>query len=155
MPHIHELIDLTTNVLVVFKDKVLLRKHEKYNIWTGPGGHVELHEDPNQAAIRETFEEVGLSITLVHPDFEIYDLGNQKYKELVQPFSMNIHKINDTHQHLDCVYAAYCENDQVVLESDSDQVRWFTKQELLDFSEIGERQLQLALRALEIVKACI
>jgi len=40
MPHIHEKIDYTTDVFIVCKDKVLLRKHEKYGIWLGVGGRI-------------------------------------------------------------------------------------------------------------------
>ena len=58
MAHIHEEIDFTASVLIVHKNKVLLRKHEKYNIWLGPGGHIELNEDPNETAVKEAKEEV-------------------------------------------------------------------------------------------------
>ena len=60
MAHIHEKIDFTTSVYIVHAGKVLLRMHDKYHMWSGPGGHVDLHEDPNQAAVRECKEEVGL-----------------------------------------------------------------------------------------------
>ena len=53
MPHIHEKIDFAVEVFVVHKNKVLLRKHDKYKTWLGVGGHIELDEDPNQVAIRE------------------------------------------------------------------------------------------------------
>lgn len=53
MAHIHEKIDFTVEVFVVFQNKVLLRKHDKYKIWLSVGGHIELDEDPNQAALRE------------------------------------------------------------------------------------------------------
>lgn len=52
MPHIHEKIDFTAEVFVVYKNKVLLRLHDKYKIWLSVGGHIELHEEPNQAAVR-------------------------------------------------------------------------------------------------------
>jgi ADP-ribose pyrophosphatase YjhB (NUDIX family) len=64
MSHIHEKIDFTVGVFVVYKDKVLLRKHDKYNLWLCVGGHIELDEDPNEAALREVKEEVGLDVTL-------------------------------------------------------------------------------------------
>ncbi len=62
MPHIHEKIDFTVEVFIVYDNKVLLRKHDKYKKWLSIGGHIELDEDPNQAAIREVKEEVGLDI---------------------------------------------------------------------------------------------
>ena len=59
MPHIHKLIDFTVEVFIVHKHKVLLRRHDKYKKWLSIGGHIELHEDPVEAAIREVKEEVG------------------------------------------------------------------------------------------------
>lgn len=40
-----------------------MRRHDKYKIWLGVGGHIELDEDPNQAALREVKEEVGLAVS--------------------------------------------------------------------------------------------
>ena len=65
MAHIHEKIDFTADVFVVHKDKVLIRTHDKYDLWLAVGGHIELDEDPNQSAIREVKEEVGLDVELV------------------------------------------------------------------------------------------
>ena len=64
MPHIHEKIDFTSEVFIVYQDKVLLRIHDKYGRWLSIGGHIELDEDPVQAAIREAKEEVGLDIEI-------------------------------------------------------------------------------------------
>ena len=61
MAHIHTepgQIDFVVNVYVVYKNKVLLRFHEKYFLWLSVGGHVELNETPEVAAVREVKEEV-------------------------------------------------------------------------------------------------
>ena len=76
MPHIHEKIDFTVEVFIVHKDKVLLRMHDKYKKWMSVGGHIELHEDPVEAAHREVKEEVGLDIELV---------GNPRIFESTRP----------------------------------------------------------------------
>ena len=78
MPHLHEKIDFTVEVFIVHKNRVLLRLHDKYRIWLSVGGHIELDEDPNQAAIREVKEEVGLDIELV---------DSRKFKEKKRAFS--------------------------------------------------------------------
>jgi len=133
MPHIHEKIDFTAEVFIVYQNKVLLRKHDKYKMWLSVGGHIELDEDPNQAAIREVKEEVGLKVTLYHdPNYRSVNLDG--YKELIPPQFMNIHKINDTHQHITLVYFAKTETDQLVLSEDekSDGCKWFTETELND-----------------------
>ena len=86
MPHIHEKVDFTVEVFIVHNGKVLLRKHDKYKIWLSVGGHIELDEDPNQAAIREVKEEVGLDVKLfgTAPSFGAQGI---EYRELI-PLSL-------------------------------------------------------------------
>ncbi len=52
MPHIHELIDFTVAIFIVRERKVLLILHRKLNKWLPVGGHIELDEDPEIAALR-------------------------------------------------------------------------------------------------------
>ena len=44
--------------------KILLVKHKKYGRWVQPGGHIEHDEFPEEAAVREAYEETGLKIEL-------------------------------------------------------------------------------------------
>src|SRR3989338_7248349 len=105
MPHIHDKIDFTSEVFIVYKNKVLLRKHDKYKIWLSVGGHIELDEDPNQAAIREVREEVGLEVQLYHDNS--YPLTRTaEYAELIPPQFLDRNKISATHEHVTLVYFA-------------------------------------------------
>ena len=45
--------------------KVLLHLHRKLGMWLPPGGHIERDEIPDDAAVREVFEETGLNVELV------------------------------------------------------------------------------------------
>src|ERR1700689_3987133 len=108
MPHIHEKVDFTVEVFIVYKDKVLLRKHDKYKIWLSVGGHIELDEDPNQAAYREVEEEVGLQIELWDP--RSVDDSDEYFKEIIPPTILglhgSIHPTNHDHKHITMVYFA-------------------------------------------------
>ena len=59
MAHIHEKIDFTVAIFVVQDGRVLLVHHRKLNKWLPLGGHIELDEDPEEAALREAQEESG------------------------------------------------------------------------------------------------
>ena len=129
MPHIHEKIDFTISVFIVHNNKVLLRKHDKYNIWLGVGGHIELDENPNEAALRETKEEVGLEVQLIClKELPVYSRPN--HKELIPPEYMNIHNINESHQHVDLIFFATSNSDQVIPENKDDVWEWFNANEI-------------------------
>jgi len=129
MPHIHEKIDFTAEVFIVHKNKVLLRKHDKHKVWISVGGHIELDEDPNQAAVREVEEEVGLKVKLAG---EAMQKGDIDYLELIPPKYLNRHKINQTHEHVTLVYFATAENDEIIQpeREKSEDIRWFSLEDL-------------------------
>ena len=130
MPHIHDKIDFTVEVFIVYQDKVLLRKHDKYKIWLSVGGHIELDEDPNQAAIREVKEEMGLDVKLT--DSRIFKSDTERYKELIPPKFLNRHNITDDHEHVTMVYFAVSDTDKIKPsnEEKSKKWKWFTIEEL-------------------------
>jgi 8-oxo-dGTP pyrophosphatase MutT (NUDIX family) len=145
-------MDYTVEVFIVHNNKVLLRKHDKYGIWLGVGGHIELDEDPIEAAIRECKEEVGLDVTILGlaPKFE-----NTVDRELIAPIFMNRHNINDTHEHIALVYAAQSETNYVT-ESDlemSQGLKWFSQHDL-DNPNLGimDNIIHYAKKALDVAK---
>lgn len=135
MPHIHEKIDFCVEVFIVYKNKVLLRRHEKYNIWLSVGGHIELDEDPVEAAIREVKEEVGLNIKLVGglPGKGDGSIENGGYKDLISPKYLGRHPVNEKHEHVAFVYFATTDTDKIsesVNEHEKTHTRWVDIKEL-------------------------
>ena len=130
MAHIHEKIDFTASVLIVQDGKILLHKHKLLNVWLPPGGHIELDEDPNEAAIREAKEETGLDVALVgHGDVR---RASETSRDLVPPRFLNRHFFNDTrtHEHIDFGYYARVIGGQIKPEHDTGEVRWFERSEI-------------------------
>ena len=129
MPHIHEKIDFTVDVFIVYENKVLLIFHRKHNRWLQIGGHIELNEDPDETLFREVKEECGLDIEIIggkQPNFEI-----KGTKFLYAPVFMNIHDINETHKHIGLVYFAKAKSNKLVLsEREHSDIRWFGKEDL-------------------------
>ena len=135
MPHIHEKIDYTVEVFIVYKNKVLLRMHDKHKIWLSVGGHIELNEDPTQAAIREVKEEVGLDIKLVGgtKGKANGETENRGHRDLIPPKYMGRHPVTDTHEHVVLIYFATADNDTVkesLNEHERTSTKWVTKEEL-------------------------
>jgi 8-oxo-dGTP pyrophosphatase MutT (NUDIX family) len=136
MPHIHDKIDFTVEVFIVHKNKVLLRMHDKYKIWLSVGGHIELDENPNEAAIREVKEEVGLDIQLVGSaeGDTSNEEKNRDYQYLIPPRYMGMHPVSETHTHIPMVYFATTNSDIVadsILQHEQGvEMKWVSKEEL-------------------------
>jgi 8-oxo-dGTP pyrophosphatase MutT (NUDIX family) len=103
MPHIHDKIDFTVAIFVVEDGKVLLIHHRKLEKWLPLGGHIELHEDPEQAALREAREESGIEVELLGERPPTTGPGT---RALIAPRFLDIHRINDTHEHIGMIYWA-------------------------------------------------
>lgn len=129
MPHIHELIDFTVDVFIVYENKVLLIFHKKHNMWLQIGGHIELDEDPEQALYREVKEECGLDIEIIgkkEPNIEV-----KGTKFLCPPAFMNIHDINETHKHIGLYYIAKSKSDKFIFNNkEHKDIRWFSEEDL-------------------------
>jgi 8-oxo-dGTP diphosphatase len=131
MAHIHEKIDFTVEAFIVYKNKILLRMHDKFHIWMSVGGHIELDEDPEQAIIREIKEETGLEVELYGEKPDYHDL---EYKAIRTPRYVGKHHVNNIHQHVVFVYFAKSKTDIVnesLLEHERGvEMKWFTKEEI-------------------------
>jgi 8-oxo-dGTP pyrophosphatase MutT (NUDIX family) len=103
MAHIHEKIDFTVAIFVVHDDKVLLIHHRKLDKWLPLGGHIELDEDPEIAALREAKEESGLDVELIGERPPTTEPGT---RALIAPRFLDIHRITDTHEHIGLIYWA-------------------------------------------------
>ncbi|MDO8564959.1 MAG: NUDIX domain-containing protein [bacterium] len=132
MPHIHDKIDFTVEVFIVHKDKVLLRMHDKFKKWMSVGGHIELHEDPIEAAHREVKEEVGLEIELVgSPLFP--GVEEKEYRDLIPPVALSRHRVTPVHDHVTLIYFARAKSTDTKVtyaEDASEECIWCTKEDL-------------------------
>jgi 8-oxo-dGTP pyrophosphatase MutT (NUDIX family) len=103
MPHIHEKIDFTVAIFVVHDEKILLIHHRQLDKWLPLGGHIEMDEDPEQAALREAKEESGLEVELLGERPPTTGPGT---RALIAPRFLDIHRITDTHEHIGMIYWA-------------------------------------------------
>lgn len=128
MAHIHEKIDFTVAIFVVHDAKVLLILHRKLGKWLPLGGHIELDEDPEIAALREAKEESGLDVELLGERPPTTEPGT---RALIAPRFLDIHRISDTHEHIGMIYWARPIGGDVTLATEEHHdIRWCSAAEL-------------------------
>lgn len=158
MPHIHEKIDFTASAYIVCGDKVLLRYHEKHHKWLVPGGHIEPDQDPVETIHKEVQEEVGLTVEIVADPVKEFDNNDavDQGVDLQLPIFINRHRINETHEHIDFIYAAKADSMKINPEqgeaADPEHFRWVTAEELEQLDDVSASVKHHALTALKKVQ---
>jgi 8-oxo-dGTP pyrophosphatase MutT (NUDIX family) len=128
VPHIHDRIDFTVAIFVVHEGRVLVIHHRKLNKWLPLGGHIELDEDPEQAALREAREESGFEVELVGERPPTTEPGT---RALIAPRFLDIHRIHETHEHIGMIYWARPREGRMTLaDEEHHDIRWCTAAEL-------------------------
>ena len=141
--------DFVAGAFIIKNNRILFLRHKKYDMWLQPGGHVEDKETPDEAAIRETMEEVGLEIEILDGFMPDTSFEN-KSEDLPQPFNINLHRIEEGHWHLDFQYLARPVNEISEKEYSDEDMKWFSEDELEDeHLNMPENARVTGLRALE------
>jgi len=161
MAHLNYYLDLCAEVFVVNEGAVLLRLHDKYDIWTGPGGHIDPGEDANQAALREAWEEVGLEVELVGPAGWT-KADTERNIDLIPPIFVNRHRINEHHDHSCFVFAAKSSSREINPQTEADKgvtCIWLNQAELDQLKENDPRfetsVYKYATTALKLVESML
>jgi 8-oxo-dGTP pyrophosphatase MutT (NUDIX family) len=127
-----DITHVTSSAVVVGKRGVILHRHKRLGIWIQPGGHIEPGERPEDAVLREVFEETGLVAThfggspkLVHVD---------------------VHPAPKGHTHLDLRYLLHGPDaDPCPPEGESPDVAWLSFEAALAQADPGLSGLLRAL----------
>ena len=137
----------TSTVLIVYKDKVLLHQHKKFDSLLPVGGHLDRDELPEEAALREVMEETGLSVTLYNPDATLFP----DVQVLVKPVHVLLFNINEYHQHIDFTFYAKAKSDQVSpQQGESNMLGWYTRDKIRT-ETMPENVRIMALEALDLL----
>jgi 8-oxo-dGTP pyrophosphatase MutT (NUDIX family) len=139
--------DFTATAFVVWQGKVLLHRHQRRGSWLPCGGHIDPHELPDEAVVREVYEESGVSIELVGE--RALDLAEPR--QLVRPRGVQLELIAPGHEHIDLIYLARpCPGYAGYLQPDDPTLGWYGTAELerLELTEEIRLWAALALREL-------
>lgn len=165
MPHIHDKdgqYDFTVSGYVVHDDKTLLIRHKKLPIWGPPSGHIELHQNPIHALYMEISEEAGipeenLKLIETHTESNDFRRNTSVGKASVRipvPFDIDEHTYGDLpHNHVDFGYILTSTTDEVKPEDgESQEYKWFTDEELANFTETNTTIIDRCRYAIAYVK---
>lgn len=128
----------TATVYLVEKERFLLIFHPKFQKWLPPGGHVEPHESPADAAKREVREETGWEISWFF-DEHLW-ISTSDVKSFPRPIACAIENIpewNETpsHQHIDFIYLATPLAKQQIPADSLLPSKWFSSEEIKELTD--------------------
>ncbi len=115
---------VTASGIVVGRRGTVLHRHKRLGIWMQPGGHIDPGERPDEAALREATEELGLPVG--HPT--------------TGPFliHLDVHEAAHGHTHLDLRYLLLgTESDPMPPPDESPDARWCSWDEALAMADPG------------------
>jgi 8-oxo-dGTP pyrophosphatase MutT (NUDIX family) len=145
-------------VYVVNDGAVALHEHDKLDMWLPAGGHIDRDELPHEAAKRETREELGLDVDLLHP--ESAGLESETARSIPKPQHFLLEDINVSngevgHQHIDFIYYGEAESrniDPGPNEAPADAWVWYSPEELADDGDLPADVRDAGQRAIAAVE---
>ena len=123
-----------TGIVFNCRGEVLLIKHRKLHVWLPPGGHVEENELPDDAVLREIYEETGIRAEML-PNRRGLSLSSGHAKEMETPFAVLLVDIegDGSHNHIDLIYACRAMSDVLVPdENEITDAAWFSCEQIRD-----------------------
>lgn len=103
----------------------MLHRHPKLGLWLPPGGHIEPDELPDDAAVREVFEETGVEVELTGERREDVEEPHHP-RQLHRPAGVQLEHIGPGHEHIDLIYFAIPTGPtEITPESESDLADWY------------------------------
>lgn len=140
---------MTASVYVIYKDKVLLHKHKKYNTLFPLGGKMNENEVPHETAIREVYEESGLEVQLYNRDTEL-SLG--RVIQLHSPMHTLLENVGHEDENIDFIYFAKTLNNKLnPQKGESKELYWFSKEEIENNDNLKPHVKAMALDAFRIL----
>lgn len=139
--------------ILVVQQKVLLLLHKKVNLWLSPGGHIDEHELPHQAAQREFFEETSIKVRAYSPKPLLTGTGNEYVPDPIatdlhwvcqENYDQRIASTHPTKPHVSKLWPRGCEQhytfiylvkplgdtNPVLNEKESLAIKWFSRKDL-------------------------
>lgn len=127
--------------------KILLLMHKKNKKWTQPGGHIESLETPEEAALREVYEETGLRVDLLGERFP-------REEDYIRPLGIQKNRKINGDLVVDILYVAVPRFDLEpnLLKSEASDIGWFSREELNHIDCFPDIKITMDYILKEIIK---
>jgi 8-oxo-dGTP pyrophosphatase MutT (NUDIX family) len=113
---------VTASGIVVGRRGTVLHRHKRLGIWMQPGGHIDAGEGPEEAALREATEELGLAVA--HPPAGALLIH------------LDVHEAAHAHTHLDLRYLLLgADADPKPPPDESPDARWCSWEEATQMAD--------------------
>lgn len=125
----------TATAFVVRDGCAALHWHRKVKAWLPPGGHIEPNEDPVQAVVRETLEELGIEVEVASAP-SAPNVGVEYPRQVAPPYTIMVEDIHDPvegfHQHIDMIYFCRPKDAAAARAEPADGWRWASRETLAE-----------------------
>lgn len=112
---------------IFYGNKVLLIKHPKIGKWLPVGGKVDLGESPDEAVLREIYEEVGLEVDIIKK--------NRSFTQKIDTIQYVQNEDLGSKYHIDFIYYSKAKTDKFKLENEINEAKWFDYQDYLEIKD--------------------
>ena len=92
---------------------MLLIHHKGLGKWLPPGGHIEENEVPHEAAIREVYEETGISAAPILEDEHDLRLKNITETQIPRPYALMYQIIPESKKDVEHTTRCHRRNHQI------------------------------------------
>ncbi|WMJ87421.1 NUDIX hydrolase [Anaerocolumna sp. MB42-C2] len=140
-----------TGIVFNSKKEILMIHHNKLHVWLPPGGHVDDNELPDDAVLREIFEETGIRAEIINNK---RSLPLTDCKELEIPFVILLEDMegDGTHNHIDMIYLCKAINeDYVPQEIEVNGIGWFSFEQIKELKTF-DNVIKTISQAVEFIK---
>lgn len=134
-------MEVSAGILFIYNKKFLITKSKGTNVFTPPKGHVEPGESCLEAAIRETYEEIGILCTDLDESIEVSyrDKRNRTYKR-VHIFIKKILSLSEIGLETESVPLAQLQDDEIEMAC------------FMDYDEARSKILRHYISLLDFIK---
>ena len=117
------------------RTKMIFVRHNKFNTWLPPGGHMEINELPHECVLLEVEEEIGINADIVQHGEQV-NLNGASERQIPTPYCI-LHELipassrDVEHMHVDFIYVMVSPECAASLQvREISDAKWLTKEEI-------------------------